>query len=273
MLSATKELQSPEMAPLYSWFQKEIARLPEMKVTKAPLTDGKDWKKAMLPNGEIDKVSNRFFSIEGIDVQSHPLSWHQGAIIQRSEHVPTVSGEKTEVSGMVILIENPKGETFVTVAQEPLANAVYSTPDKKMSVKWIPQGKEVHPVVRGSIQTSVEKLNRILSNESTAMKYDPKLTTLLDTVAAARQDSIANVLKSIPLSKAPTDGNRISTHVAYGRLEVSDATAQKISDALPDGRWCSAKELDALVISGLTNGHLNVARSITQAQQRLVSNR
>lgn len=269
VLPVAEYAKNPEYAAVFSWFFKEVGRLPEMKVNRSPLTNGKDWKATIGKKGEVDKITSPFFSLEGVDVSSTPLSWHQGAVIQRTEVLPTKSGEKTEVSGIIILLQNPKGETLVTVAQEPLMPATYRAADKKLSQKWIPQGTELHPVVRSSIQTSVEKLKQITTSEASGMRYDPTLTTLLATIATDRKAPITDILNGIAFSKAPTDGNRIVSNVVYGALEVSDEAAKKISEAVASGRWCSQKELDALVVSGLTNGHLNVAQSVIEAQKRL----
>ena len=212
----------------------------------------------MTPDGQVDSVSSPFFAVEGIDVSSNDKEWHQGAVIQRSEFLPTKSGEKAEISAVIILLNDTKGRTFVTMTQEPLSDA------KRTDTK-----KEIHPVVRSSIQTSVQKLQLISRSAALGKQYDPALTSILTTIANDRKSTVTDILNATNFSKAPTDGNRIASNVAYGSMNVSDALAQKLKTTVPTGRWCTQKELDALVVSGMSNGILNIARSVTEAQQRL----
>lgn len=269
LLRPAEQLKGAEFTDLRRWVKEQAAKLPEMKVTKAPLTDNKSWKANLTPDQQVDSVTSPFFSLEGIQVDSQPLSWHQGAVIQRSEFLPTKSGEKTEVSGVVVLLKNPKGETLVTMAQEPLSPAQFRTKQGELLTKPAANLTEIHPVVRSSIQTSVQKLQLISRSEALGNEYDKPLTRVLSAIAKDRKTTVTDILNATTFSKAPTDGNRISSNVVYGTIEVSDSLAKQLSEALPDSRWCSQKEMDGLVVAGLTNGHLNVGRSVTEAQKRL----
>ncbi len=269
LIRPAEQLKGAEFADLRRWLKEQVGKLPEMNVTKSSLTDTQSWKAKIGSDSSVDSISSPFFSLEGIDVSSGPHSWHQAAVVQRSEFLPTKSGEKAEVSGAVILLRNPKGETFVTLSQEPLAPVQYKSPHGELHSKALPGAKEVHPVVRSSIQTSVQKLQLVARSEALGRQYDPGLTAILTSLAKERKSSVTEILNATVFSKAPTDGNRIDSNVVYGQIDVSEKFAKDLSAAVPDGRWCSQKELDALVIAGLTNGHLNVGRSVSEAQRRL----
>lgn len=266
--SATELVKRTEFAAVFRWYKEQCSQLPEMRVTTSPLTDGATWKASKAVNGEIDKVHNTFFSLEGIDVATPVHSWHQAAVLQRTELLPTKQSEKTPVSGVVIMITNPNHETFVTVTQEPLVSAQYRGQHGDLSPKKSTHATEVHPIVRSAIQTSVEKLQKIAANETDGARFDQQLYTLLRTIAKDKNISIMDLVSSVPLSKAPTDGNRIVSNVIYGNIDVNEAQSADIEKALPQGRWCKPAELDALITAGLTNGHLTIAKSITEAQQR-----
>jgi len=269
LIRPTEQLKGPELTDLRRWLKEQVAKMPEMKVTKANLTDNKSWKATLTPDQQVDSVTSPFFSLEGVQVDSQPHSWHQGAVIQRSEFLPTKSGEKTEISGVVILLKNPKGETFVTLAQEPLAPALYKTGQGELQPKQTSTTTEIHPVVRSSIQTSVQKLQLVSRSEALGFQYDKPLTHILTAVAKDRKSTVTDILNTTTFSKAPTDGNRISSNVVYGTIEVTEPLAKQLSATVPDGKWCSQRELDALVVAGLTNGHLNIGRSVSEAQMRL----
>lgn len=269
LIRPEEQLKGAEFTDLRRWLKEQVMKLPEMKVNKTSLTDNKSWKANLTPDQRVDSVTSPFFSLEGVQVDSQPLSWHQGAVIQRSEFLPTKSGEKTEVSGVVIMLTNPKNETLITLSQEPLTAAQYRDSQGRLHGKKTPDSDEVHPVIRSSIQTSVQKLQLISRNVALGNQYDKPLTALLTKIAEDRHTTVTDILNATEFSKAPTDGNRISGNVVYGTIAVSDTLANQLSEAVPGSRWCPQRELDALVVAGLTNGHLNVGRSVTEAQQRL----
>lgn len=268
LIAPGEQLKRPELADLNRWVKEQVMKLPEMRVAKSPLTDQKTWKEVRGTDDNLDAVYSPFFSVQGIDVTTADHTWHQGAVVQRGEFLPTQSGEKTEVSGAVLLLKNSKGETLVTMSQEPLAHAQFRSARGDLSIKKTPQSTEVHPIVRSSIQTSIQKLQLVARNEALGHQYDHALTAILTAVAKDHHATVTEILNTTPLSKAPTDANRISGNVVYGMLTVSDALAKTISQEVPGSRWCSQQELDALTVSGLTNGHLNIARTVTEAQER-----
>lgn len=269
-MMATKEITNrAEFAPVFAWYKEQCAALPEMKISKAPLSDGASWKATHAPNGEVDKIVNPFFSLEGVRVETPAQNWNQAAVTQRSEHLPTREGEKIPVSGVVMMVTSPHGETFVTLTQEPLVQAQYRKPNGELSSRRSQDASEIHPVIRAAIQTSTEKLQKIAANESSGAKFDESLFTMLKTIAKGKNISIMDLLNSVSLTKISTDANRITSHVVYGHIALSDEIAKQISTAIPQGRWCTKREIDALMSQGLTNGHFGIAQSVTEAQRNI----
>lgn len=188
-----------------------------------------------LKDSKESNVNPSFFSYANVDVTSSRQSWQQGGLLQ-------------EGNGVTVLLTDPDGKTFVTVSQEPMAKA------QRRGMT------EIHPVVRSPLQTSEEKLKRA---------SDTTMRTILETVARDRNVLVQKLLGSIPLSHATTDGNRMQSDVLYGALTVSRELAKNIEKGVPAGRWVTQKELDALTVMGVTNGNLNIARTVTESQQRL----
>jgi hypothetical protein len=236
----TEVLSTPEFQPVLSWYKEACRKLPEMQVTVTPMKDAKE-----------SLVNPLFFSYANVDVSMAQNSWQQGGIIQTKE-----SG----MQGATILLTDPDGRTFVTVSQEPLADAKYRTPIGTLRETSATGAVEIHPVVRSPLQTSAQKLKRM---------DDPAMKLILTHVAKSRNQSVAELIRSVPLSPSPTDGNRMQSNILYGNVEVPASTAAEIARLVPGGRWVSAKELDYLTVMGTTNGNLNIARSVVEAQKRL----
>ena len=247
IITPTELTASKEFGPILAWYKESCSKLPEMKVNITAVKDAKE-----------STVNHAFFSYGNVDVTTPTRSWQQGGIVQRAESIPTKTTEKINAHGITILLTDPDGNTFVTVSQEPMASADYR--DKT----------EIHPVVRSPLQTSAEKFKRVARSAHEGRAIDPTMTAILSRIAEEQQTNIRNILTNIPLSQSSTDGNRLKSDVLYGNLTVSKDLAAHIASDVKLGRWVTPAELDALTIMGVTNGNLNIARSVTQAQRRLM---
>lgn len=258
VLSSRELTKSKEFAPVLAWYKEACAVLPEMRVNLTPVKDAKE-----------ANVNPAFFSYINVDVTTPRQSWQQGGIIQRSESFPSSAGEIIHADGVTILLTDPDGNTFVTVSEEPMANAQFRGPDGVLHTKKLTGATEIHPVVRSPLQTSAEKLKRITRSAHEGRTIDPAMTAILTHIAAERHQHVRDLLGTIPLSQSPTDGNRLKSDLLYGMLTVSQELAAHIAAVVRTGRWVTPKELDALTVMGVTNGNLNIARSVTEAQRRL----
>ena len=180
-----------------------------------------------------------FFSYANVDVTTATGSWQQGGILERGEN---------GVHGVTILLTDPDGKIFVTLGREPLAKGA---------------------VVRSPLQSSAEKLKRVTESPNRGRATDPAMAAVLGAIATEKNMLVSDVVNSVPLSRAATDGNRMQSEVLYGTIPVSQRLAEKIAKDVPLGRWTAPKELDALTVMGVTNGSLNIARSVTESQRKL----
>jgi len=261
-LSPKDMAASKEFGPIASWYKESCKKLPEMRVTMTPVKETKN------------AISNpAFFSYVNVDVTTPLKSWQQGGIMQRGDILPTTHGETITSHGSAILLVDRKGNTFVTVSQEPMAPARHRTAGGTLLDKSAPGAVEIHPVVRTPLQTSAEKLKRIIKNEHEGRAADSVMTNILYSLARDRNQTISDVVSSVPLSPSMTDGNRMQSDILYGTLSVTDKEAQEISKLAPSGHWTTPKELDALTVMGATNGTLNIARNISEAQRHMTKKR
>lgn len=259
IVSAAELQSSKEFAPVLDWHTETCRKLPEMRVNTNLIA--KDQK--------IINPDPSFFSFAHLDIATPQKSWKQAGIIQRGEPMRTTSRELTETHGAAILLMDPDGRIFVTVSQEPMAQAKYKTSTGMLRDHPVPGGIEIHPVVRTPLQASAEKLKRIMSSEKEGRIADPVMTAILTKIALEQHASIKQVMEQVPFSQAETDGNRMRNNILYGAIPVSTDIASSISTLIPDGRWVTPEELDALTILGATNGTINIARSVVQAQKIL----
>lgn len=250
-------MRHKDLEPVMRWYQETVGKLPEMRVNITPLKDTKE-----------STVNPNFFSYANVDVTVPSGSWQQGGIIQRGEKLPTSTNETQEFHGVTILLTDPDGKIFVTVSQEPMAGTKFRTSIGTLRDTGAPGTIEIHPVVRSPLQTSTEKLSRVTASEHQGRAIDPTMTTILKDVAEEQRMKVSDLINHIPLAGAPTDGNRMQSDILYGSLAVSGDLAAKIAHDVPGGRWVSPRELDALTILGATNGNLNIARNVTEVQQR-----
>lgn len=252
VVSTEKFSQNPEVRGVFEWFKERVRALPEMKVSMSPITDGDKWKGELTPGGQVKEIRGAQFSIEGIDVASR-FSWHQPILVQNTEKAQTQDGE-IELSGIVLLLKNSKEEIFLTVEQEPAADA------------QIADGKEWHPIVRTPIQTSVTKLRQLTEGQE---KVDPTLYSVLQSLAESTGKSMNDTVGELSLSKASIDANRMKSNVYYGVLSLDEQMANRLQERVPNGRWCSRKEIAALTLTGVANGHLQLGVSIDDAHRAL----
>lgn len=236
-VSANSEIQE-----VRKWYQERLRELPEFKVTEAPITDGEKWTHALTPEGQLDKVVGAHFGVIGAHIES-TFSWNQPLVRQRTETAYSLEGDEIKISGIVLLVKDPQNKVLLTVAQEPGVDRVDV------------EGKELHPVLRSPVQTSVEKLKQL---EKGNEKVDPVLAKVLSSLARDGQ-TIRDVIENIPLEKIPTDGNRIEANVYYGLLAIS----QELSDDLVQNeaiKFLSKEQYEALPLNGHTQIALSVAR-------------
>lgn len=154
-------------------------------------------------------------------------------------------GEVDRISGIVLLLTNPEGEIFVGVVQEPGIKA------------QTVNGKEIHPVIRTPFQSSIEKLQQLAGGVE---KADPVLYAVLNTLSKDSGKDLSALVQDVPLKKIPTDGNRIESNVLYGMLKLTKEAADIVLQKIPQGRFLSRHQLNALPL----NGHLHIALSATE---------
>lgn len=227
-----------------NWYNEQISRLPEMKVERFATTGEGGWEARLTPENQVESIRGRHFNIEGRKVTTSTFGWNQPLIIQRSEELTNERGEVDKISGIVLLLTNPEGKIFVGVVQEPGI--------KEQTVN----GKEIHPVIRTPFQGSVEKLQQLANGIE---KVDPILYSVLNILSKDSGKDLSALVQDIPLTKIPTDGNRIESNVLYGKLNLTQEAANLVSERIPQGRFLSKHQLDALPL----NGHLHIALSAT----------
>lgn len=225
----------PEIQVALDWYKERLGLLPEMRVEKAPVTDGDKWK-GEIKDGQVEGISGAQFTIEGRDVSSI-FSWRQPIINQSRDN---------GISGIIILARNKEGKYFMTVAQEPAAN--------KVEIK----GKETHPVVRTPIQTSVTKLQQLVEGRQ---EVDPTLYGVLSALSGEGR-TMNDIVSSIPLKEVKTDANRIDSSVVYGVIDVNDDLASNL-EQVTGGMFLSRKQISAI---DSVNGHTHVALSVASEQ-------
>jgi len=235
-----------EQKEAIDWYTEQLRNLPEMKVGSFPVTGAGGWEAKLTPEGQVEAVTGRHFTIEGRKVTTPTFGWNQPIIVQRSEELITNEGEIDRISGIVLLLEDIHGRIFVSVAQEPGIKA------------QIFEGKEVHPVVRTPFQTSVEKLQQLASGDE---KVDPILYAVLSVLSRDEVKDISSILQDLPLKKVPTDGNRIDSNVLYGKLQLTEEAADLVCEKITQGRFLNGNQRDVLPL----NGHLHIALSVTES--------
>jgi hypothetical protein len=241
------EFTKRKLTEAKDWLNEMVRNLPEMKISETNLTDGTLWRADIdIKNGETRSINGKHFNIGGIRIDTPSLTWNQPILKQITEVADTTDGE-LNVSGLVLLMRSPKHKIFLVVAQEPGVS------------KLLVEGKETHPIIRTPIQTSVTKLQQIMDDQE---KADPILFKILKSFSQENGESVVKLMNSMSFTKVSTDGNRISSDVLYGLLDLNNQTVENVQKLIPVGRWCSEQEVAALCLMGKINGHSQVALNI-----------
>lgn len=246
---------SPEgtgLSEVGQWYAEKLKNLPELRVeTGIPLTDGVSWAAEMTQDGEVQRVYNPqrpFFTVEGAritrmdsQVGGKDFSWVQPGLFEPEEEFATDTGEKGTAASMVPIIVDEHGRYFLSVEQEPFA--------PKVEI----DAKEMHPIIRSPLQTSVQKLTDIANGE---IEKDPRLASLLDLLRG--QQGMYEFITQMQFVRVPTNGNRMVSNVLYARLLANDNLAREIQERIPNGRFMTRDEVKILTtlpgcsVNGLT---------------------
>lgn len=241
VVSEASRVMGAEQVEARDWYKEQLNTLPEMRVEKFAVTGEGGWEGRVTSEGKVESITGRHFDIEGRKVITN-FTWNQPVIVQRSEEFIDSEGKANKISGMVLLLEDPNGRVFVSVGQEPGVEA------------QVVNGREIHPVVRTPFQTSVEKLQQLTAGNE---KVDPTLSAVLSALKVDNQD-LSSIVGDIPWVPVDTDGNRIESHVLYGILKLNEQAVKLVSEKIPQGRFFSRNQLNALPL----NGHLHIALSV-----------
>lgn len=246
---AQESLGKPEFSSVRRWFTERVGALPEYAVSKTALTGKGGWGHEMTQDGNVDKITGKFFDIPGVAIQvtkpdGSSFGWNQPGIIQKETPVtlPTAEGAMTfDASGFVGVIRDRKGNILLTVGQEPFAKT------------------EKKALARTPFQTSAGKLQGLLDGKR---EMDPVLADVLDKVGRGRPiaELFANgSIETFPLADA--DDNRIeATNIGFS-MTITDKALHNELAADGKSRWCSPKEVKGLIEAGLVNGHTIAAMS------------
>jgi hypothetical protein len=236
-------LRNSEMAGVASWYRESLKTFGEEVEESAPLTDGKQWKKELTTDGEINKVDGAFFTLEGQTITRYNLDgtvatrWTQPKLSQKEGEVniPSSEGqEKVKISGFVGIIKDNNDNILLTLGQEAFA----LTPKKVLA--------------KTPTQTSAVKLQGIIEGKR---ELDPGLYDLIKTISPDKNpDEIfrMGILDVFPLPYA--DANRIgATNIGFTMCIKDDLLIEKLKNN-GKNRWCTLTETKALAKAGLLNG-------------------
>lgn len=233
-----------EQGEALNWYNEQVRNLPEMKAEPFAVTGAGGWEVKLTAENQVESITGRHFDIVGRKISMPSSEWNQPIIVQRSEELITNKGEIDKISGIVLLLVDTGGRIFASVAQEPGIKAK------------IIEGKEVHPVVRTPFQASIEKLEQLANGNE---RVDSILYAVLDILSKDSDSSLSSIVQDIPFKRVPTDGNRVESNVLYGTLQLTQEAADLVEDRVPQGRFLSYNQLEALPL----NGHLHIALSAT----------
>ncbi|MBP7832514.1 MAG: hypothetical protein KA035_01965 [Candidatus Levybacteria bacterium] len=226
------------------WYQRGLERFGEMTVENAPLTDGKNWKATLAPNGEVEMVDGAFFTLIGQHVTrkkpdgSTDFEWTQPDLKQKEGQItmPTPEGEMLiQTSGFVGIILDEDNRALLALAQEPFAK----TPKNVL--------------IRTPFQASVAKLAGLMEGNR---QLDPVLYDLL--MKFGDDGDIKNVFagRNIDLFPLPfADANRIEASNTGFALRVTDEALHQQLEMDGQNRWCSSRAISYITRAGLLNGH------------------
>ncbi len=246
--SAQRILEAEEFADLKVWYEERLKSFPEYNVTDADLTDGTKWKVELTSDGtQVKQVDGGFFTLKGQTIaitkpDGSTAGWTQPGMLQKEGKVTVSTPEGVEeitASGFVGVIKDTQGNILLTLVQEPFA----LTPKKVLA--------------RTPIQTSAEKLAKILAGETSA---DVNMYAFMTQVTGQEDVSgffATNVDDVFPLPYA--DANRIAaTNIGFTST-ISDPAMREAVTRNGQNRWCSPKEVVRLAKAGILNGHTAAA--------------
>jgi hypothetical protein len=251
MARARRELENrPEYREVVKWYAERVVSLPEMRLSKTPVTGKGGWTKEMTNDGEVSQINSGFFTFEGDDVDTGltkadgtKIGWNQGGIKQTETPVtiPTPDGAiSMNASGFVGIIRDPDGNILLSVGQEP-----YAQSEKKA-------------LVRTPYQTSAKKLQGLIEGNT---DLDPGLAKTMHMLSRGEKTPAQmfadGTFTAFPL--APADPNRIqATNIGFAHVVRDRDIHQKLVED-KKMRWCSPTEAKALTRAGLVNGHTAAA--------------
>lgn len=241
-IKETPSVIDTEQREALDWYVEKVNNLPGMRVEEFPVTGEGGWEARISPDGKVQSIEGRHFSIKGRKVIAPTFGWNQPMVIQRSEEYIDTEGKRGRVSGMVLLLIDPNDNIFVSVSEEP-----------GIAPQTVVE-KEVHPIVRTPFQTSVEKLQQLSAGIE---NVDKTLFAVLNTLKGNRD--LPSLIGEISWRPVDTDGNRIESHVLYGVLRLNQEASKLVSERNPSGKFLSRHQLKVLPL----NGHLHIALSAT----------
>ena len=250
--------RTSEAQEAIDWYMEQLRTLPEIHTEVVPATDGSAWIGTITPEGQVEKIENAkggFFSIEGRRIKRGSFEWTQPALIQSGEWIKTKSGEKRFAIALVLMVTDPEGKVFLTVGDESLA------PTMDLD------GKQIRPVVKTPMQTSMTKMKQILEGDR---DKDKNFSALLDIVKGEK--SIEEFIQDLDLISAPTDGNRMEANVLFGSLNVTQDVADRIQAAIPGGKFLTRPQISTLTEFGALNGIALTGMAIKDATGSLPQN-
>jgi hypothetical protein len=184
-------------------------KLPEMKIEETDLGDALNFKncvqlwQAIMAGGNFVKLVGAFFQLLFIRVISI-FNWTQPLIKAKTEDIITQDGRIIPVSGLVINVINTDHYLhIVRMANEPGATSE------------IIDGKEIHPKLQPTIQTSVAKLAAVKAGE---VEKDKGLAALLE-IFTRKHLTFENLLWQV--ADCAHDTNRLCGLVAYATVKVN----------------------------------------------------
>jgi len=209
--------------------------LPEMKIKETNLGDPLNFDKGVQKwqnvnkNGWFANLTGAFFQLSIIKVVS-AFSWIQPLIKAKTEEFEDQDGNKIAVSGLVINLIDELDRTIFRMNNEPGAQAE------------IIDGKEIHPKLQPTMQTSVAKMVAVQAGE---VEKDKGLAILLEIF---QEKGRSFDYFDWQIADCCHDTNRIEGLVAYTKQIVDpdelEYIAKKIggiildSDEIQDIQYC-----------------------------------
>jgi len=209
-------------------------RLPEMKVEEVNLKhpgnfrDGVQQWKMQTKGKAFAALLGAFFRLVMVLVVNGTMKWVQPLIRAKTERAKDQKGKDIDVCGLVVNIYDHEGNHAVRMGNEPGAQ------------KEIFEGKEIHPKLQPTMQTSIAKLAAVRAGDR---DKDKGMAILLDIFDEKKWsfDELEWVL-----GDSTHDTNRIEGVVAYANIIVEDYELEDIAAKI-GGFVLTLDEADELV--------------------------